>query len=43
MTNVESELLGIVPQTTILTISVTATTTVGKPLPPEELKRAFDG
>lgn len=43
MTLVESELLGIVPQTTILTISVTATTTVGKPLPPDELKRAFDG
>lgn len=43
MTNVEAELLGLVPQTTILTISVTATTTVGKPLPPDELKRAFDG
>jgi U4/U6 small nuclear ribonucleoprotein PRP31 len=43
MTLVESELLGLIPQTTILTISVTATTTVGKPLPPDELKRAFDG
>lgn len=43
MTLVESELLGLVPQTTILTISVTATTTVGKPLPPDELQRAFDG
>lgn len=43
MTAVESELLGIIPQTTILTISVTATTTIGKPLPPEELARAFEG
>jgi U4/U6 small nuclear ribonucleoprotein PRP31 len=43
MTLVENELLGLIPQTTILTISVTATTTVGKPLPPDELKRAFDG
>jgi U4/U6 small nuclear ribonucleoprotein PRP31 len=43
MTTVESELLGIIPQTTILTISVTATTTVGKPLPADELRRAFDG
>jgi U4/U6 small nuclear ribonucleoprotein PRP31 len=35
--------VGIVPQTTILTISVTATTTIGKPLPPESLKQALKG
>ena len=43
MTIVEGELLGLLPQHTILTISVTATTTIGKPLAEEELKNCFDG
>jgi len=41
MTVVDKELATILPQSTILTISVTATHTAGKPLPEEELKKAF--
>eukprot|EP00462_Mataza_sp_D1_P010708 CAMPEP_0175164278 /NCGR_PEP_ID=MMETSP0087-20121206/26311_1 /TAXON_ID=136419 /ORGANISM="Unknown Unknown, Strain D1" /LENGTH=381 /DNA_ID=CAMNT_0016453265 /DNA_START=22 /DNA_END=1163 /DNA_ORIENTATION=+ len=40
---VEADLINVVPQTTILTISVTATTTTGKPLPEDELQKCFDG
>lgn len=43
ITLVEGDLLGIVPQTTILTISVTATTTIGKPLPQGDLQKVLDG
>lgn len=43
MTQVEEELIGLVPPSVILTISVTATTTIGKPLPPEDLKKCIDG
>lgn len=42
MSAAEKELEGIVPSSLILTISVTASTTVGKPLPPDELKKCFD-
>jgi len=40
---VEEELISVIPQTTILTISVTATTTTGKPLPDDELSKCMDG
>jgi len=43
MTVVEEELIGLVPPSVVLTISVTATTTIGKPLPPEELQKCIDG
>jgi predicted nucleic acid-binding Zn ribbon protein len=36
-------LADIIPQNTILTISVTATTTIGKPLSSEDLKKVTDG
>lgn len=43
MTVVEEELIGLVAPSVVLTISVTATTTIGKPLPPEELQKCLDG
>jgi U4/U6 small nuclear ribonucleoprotein PRP31 len=42
MTSVTGALGDILPQHTILTISVTATTTMGKPLPPEDLARVLE-
>lgn len=43
LTLVEHELAGIVPNATILTISVTATTTIGQPLPDIDLKKVALG
>lgn len=43
LSHLDAQLQGVVPPSVILTISVTASTTVGKPLPAEQLALAFEG
>eukprot|EP00457_Paulinella_chromatophora_P004742 gb/GEZN01004755.1/.p1 GENE.gb/GEZN01004755.1/~~gb/GEZN01004755.1/.p1 ORF type:complete len:575 (-),score=130.48 gb/GEZN01004755.1/:135-1859(-) len=42
MSTLEGDLSAILPSQVVLTILVTATTTIGKPLPPEDLKKCTD-